>query len=108
MKNFYKTITIVTITILTVVVLSVVPKSHAAGTAVFGLSPGSGSYVAGSSFTVTVYEDSGSTTINAVKAVINYDDNKLEFTDQNALPPTSDFGIKASASGGGGVVTFQM
>ncbi|MGZ6004737.1 MAG: cohesin domain-containing protein [Candidatus Saccharimonadales bacterium] len=108
MKNIYKASLVALTTVLAVVVLSALPNANASGTATLSLSPNSGTYAKGASFTVTVNEDSGSSTINAVQADLSYDQSKLQFISLNDNPPASAFGISAAASGGSGNVTFQM
>lgn len=106
-NNVKFVIALVTLAV-TASVLAVLPGLRAAGTGTLTLSPSSGTYTTGNSFTVTVYEDSGSETINTVQADLQYDASKLQFVSINANQPTSAFGVKAAANGGSGSVTFQM
>ncbi len=78
------------------------PKSvSAAGTAKFSLSPASGSFKKGASFSVTIYETS-SDPVNAVEADLIYDQSKLQF---NSIDTShSAFDIGAVSSGGSGSV----
>ena len=108
MKSIYKIAAAAIVIVLSLVALSFAPKLGATGTGTLTLSPSSGTYGEGKTFTVTVYENSGSSTVNAVQADLTYDQNKLQFVSLNADPPTSAFAIKAAASGGSGAVTFQM
>lgn len=70
----------------------------------FTLSPPSGSYTVGSTFTVAVQENSGETAVNAVQADLSYDPSRLEFLDIDAS--SSAFDIKALQVGGGGKVSI--
>jgi hypothetical protein len=76
----------------------------AAGSATLSLNPNSGSYNKDDSFTVSIYEDSGAETVNAVQANLTYDAAKLQLTAIDSS--SSAFDIKAAESGGGGTINI--
>lgn len=80
--------------------------SHASGTATISLSPASGNVSLGASYTVTIVENSGSTSVNAVQANLSYDQTKFQYVsiDTTAGP----FGLTAQASGGNGAVNIAV
>ena len=77
-------------------------RVDAAGSASLSLSPGSGSYQKGTSFTVTIYENSGSEPVNVVETYLSYDASKLQFNSINNS--SSDFDASVDNTGGGGSV----
>lgn len=79
--------------------------AQGAGSATLTLSPNSGSRNINTNFTVTIYENSGSDTVNAVQADLNYDSSKLQFV--NLDFGNSAFDLAIVGSGGGGNVTIQ-
>jgi hypothetical protein len=79
------------------------PAVFAASASMY-ISPSSGSVTAGSNFTISVYEDSGSEPVNAAKVNISYPDNLLDYV---SYSNSSAFGIAASSSGGGGTVDLD-
>ncbi|HUC20437.1 MAG TPA: cohesin domain-containing protein, partial [Candidatus Polarisedimenticolaceae bacterium] len=68
------------------------------------ISPSSGNYVIGSTFTVAVNEDSGQGAVNAVQADLSYDPAQLEFVGIDT--GSSAFDIRAVESGGSGKVSM--
>lgn len=72
---------------------------YGAGAATLTLTPASGSYDINGTFTVTVKENSGSETINAVQADLSYDTSKLQFI---SLSTAGAFNYCDPSSGGGG------
>lgn len=78
--------------------------ARAAGNASYSLSPASGSHNVGSSFSVTVYENSGSETVNAVEAILAYNPAKLQFV--SVSTSGSPFTTCTQTSGGGGSVNI--
>jgi chitodextrinase len=79
--------------------------SRAAGTATLALSPASQSISLGSPLTVTIQENSGTDTVNAIEADLTYDQTRLQFV---SIVPTSPFNtIVVQRSGGNGVVNFS-
>lgn len=74
----------------------------AAGSATLSLSPSSGSYLVNNTFDLTIKENSGTETINAVQAKLTYDAAKLEYVNVSS---TGKF-QSGPSSGGNGVVTF--
>jgi hypothetical protein len=88
------------------VALGLTPQAlHAEnGLGTLTISPSSGSYVAGSTFTVAIQENSGQTMVNAVQADLSYDPSLLEFLDIDSS--SSAFDIKALQVGGGGKVSL--
>lgn len=89
-------------TILLSFVALATPKSIAAGSATLSLSPSSGSYDKGESFTVTVTENSGTDGINAVQADLKYDSSELQYISSTA----STYFNNVSHTGGGGKVSI--
>jgi len=77
-------------------------SAAAAGTASFSLSPASGSYAQGSSFTVTVRETGDN--VNAVTAKLTYDATKLTCTGVSTTG--SDFAASSGANCGSGNITI--
>jgi len=77
----------------------------AAGSASLSLNPSSGSHDINTTFSVTVYENSGAETVNAVEADLSYDVSKLQFVSIDTSG--SAFDIGAVATGGSGSVTIQ-
>jgi chitodextrinase len=80
--------------------------SHAAGTATISLSPASSNVSLGSSFTVTIVENSGTTAVNAVQANLSYDQTKFQFVSVDTS--TSPFTLTAQSSGGNGTVNIAI
>jgi hypothetical protein len=78
--------------------------TYAAGSATLTLTPSGGSHDIGSNFTVTIYENSGSETVNSVDVTMTYDQAKLQFVSIDSS--SSAFAIAATATGGGGGVNI--
>jgi len=74
----------------------------ASGTATLYLSPASTTVAQGANFDIDIHEDSGSDTVNAVQANLNYSNN-LSFV---SITNSPDFNISAQSTGGGGTVTI--
>jgi len=77
--------------------------SHASGTGTLTLSPATSSVSLGANLTVTIVENSGTTSVNSVEADLTYDQTKLQFVSIDTS--TSPFNISALASGGSGTVS---
>lgn len=75
-------------------------SASAAGSASFSLSPNSGSYQVGSSFTVSLRENSGSDPVNVVEARLSYDASKLQFTGVSDEGTAFDSVIDNTGGGG--------
>ncbi len=101
MKNFrHKGIAL--LSILTIIGIgSVLAIVHAAGSATLSLQSSSSSHDLGTTFTVTVTENSPDQ-INAVQANLTYDNTKLEYVNIDASSSSFDFTLPSS--GGGGTV----
>jgi chitodextrinase len=85
------------------VVGTVLLATHAAGSGVLSLSPATANVSLGSNVSVTIYEDSGATTVNAIEADLTYDQAKLQFVSIDTS--TSPFnGLVARSTGGSGTV----
>ncbi len=83
--------------------LMAVPSVFAAS-ATMSLSPGSGSEAEGSTFTLNIYENSGTDPVSAVSADLSYPANLLSFDN---ISSSYAFGIVASNSGGNGSVNID-
>jgi chitodextrinase len=79
-------------------------RSLAATGGSFSVVPATNSVAAGSNFTVTVYEDSGSNPTKSVQADLTYDQNALQFVSIDYS--TSAFGTQAESTTGNGVVNM--
>lgn len=75
--------------------------ASASGTATLSLSPASGSVLNGATLSLSVYEDSGSDTVNAVQANLSYPSTQLQFV---SISSSSAFGVDAQSTGGSGSV----
>ncbi|MBI4033675.1 hypothetical protein HY379_01620 [Candidatus Saccharibacteria bacterium] len=80
-----------------VVGLGVALPAFAAGSATLYLSPASASVASGSNLVVKVYEDSGSTGVNAVQANLTYPTNLLSYV---SYASSSAFSVEAENPGG--------
>ena len=80
--------------------------TQAAASAKLYLSPSSGSYKVGTSFTVSVRENSGTEPVNAVQADLSYPGSKLQFVSTSLSG--SAFAISAGTSGGNGSVSIAL
>jgi hypothetical protein len=93
------------ISILSVAIVAAVPflvvSSAKAASATLYLSPSSGTVAIGDTFSVDVYEDSGSQDVNAVQADLTYNQSVLQYI---SVTSSSAFSISAATSGGGGSV----
>jgi hypothetical protein len=78
--------------------------SHGVANNTMYLTPASGSYTVGSTVTVAVRENSGSTDVNAVEADLSYNSTDLQYLSSDFS--TSAFEISATSSGGSGVVSM--
>ena len=79
--------------------------SHAAGNATLTISPNTGSYNKNASFTVSIFEDSGIDTVNAVEVRLTYDQLKLQF--DSLSNDTSPFSTCIEKTGGSGGVVIS-
>lgn len=64
---------------ITIALSALVPFVSAAGSAHLYITPASGKLTKGDTLSMTVYEDSGSTSVNAVQANLSYSTAKLQF-----------------------------
>jgi chitodextrinase len=76
-----------------------------AASGVLYLAPASSTTALGSTFTVTVHENSGSDAVNAVEADLTYPTNLLQFVSSDGS--TSPFTVQAANTGGNGTVTLS-
>ncbi len=74
--------------------------AHASGSAVFSLSPASGSHDNSTNFTVSVYENSGGVGINAVEMDLTYDASKLQYVSVDTSSGPFDLVIPNQEGGG--------
>jgi hypothetical protein len=80
--------------------------SRAAGGGTLSLTPASQSLSLGSSITITIKENSGTDTVNAIEADLTYDQTKLQFVSiDTSTGPFNN--IVAQKSGGNGVVNLS-
>lgn len=84
--------------------LSVSKPALAAGTAAFSLSPASGSYTAGNTVSVDIYEDSGTDNVNTVEADLTYSAAILTY---QSVVTGSHWDYSLATSGGGGSISLQ-
>jgi hypothetical protein len=75
------------------------PYAHAAAGSMF-LNPASQTITQGSSYSVTVHEDSGTDTVNAVNVNLTYPTDKLTYTGVTYTGSPFDIQTGATASGG--------
>ena len=81
-------------------------KSHAEGTSSFILSPTSGTYKNGQTFTVTVSENSGTDQVNAVQMYLTYNSSQLQFNSvTSGSSASSPFTLCGQSSGSAGTVS---
>lgn len=76
----------------------------AAGNAGFSLSPSGGSHVQNASFTVKIYENSGSEPVNTIEADLTYPQARLQFVSVSTAG--SPFTSCLQSSGGGGSISI--
>lgn len=85
------------------------PPTPAAGSgASLSLSPASGSYQSGASFTVDLYEDSGVQEVNAVDIGLSYDSTKLQYISASTSSSSFTPAAAPAASGGTLVITSYV
>lgn len=70
------------------------------------ITPSTGTYTNGSSFTITIRENSGSVQVNAVQANLTYPAARLQF--QSISTATSGFSDTLQSTGGSGTVQIGM
>lgn len=70
------------------------------------ITPATGSYTNGSTFTITIRENSGSVPVNAVQANLSYPTGQLQF--QSISTATSAFSDTLQSTGGSGTVQIGM
>lgn len=80
--------------------------SRAAGTATLTLTPASSSPALDSTFTVTIYENSGTVGVNAVQADLTYNTNLLQYVSTDLA--TSAFSMVGQNTGGNGTVNLGL
>jgi chitodextrinase len=73
------------------------PFIFASGSGTLSLSPATSNIGLGNNFTVSVYENSGSTAVNAVEADLTFPTTKLQFVNVDAS--SSAFGVEAASAG---------
>jgi chitodextrinase len=78
--------------------------THAATAVNLSLSPASSAVNLGSNLTVTVSENSNTSSVYAVLASLSYDKTKLQFVSIDTS--ATAFGVEAESSGGNGTVTL--
>ena len=76
--KYIKSFSLSTVLLAAALLIVNVPTSYAAGSASLSLSPSSGNYKIGNTFSVTIYENSGSDPVNVVEAILSYDQSKLQ------------------------------
>ena len=76
--KYIKSFSLSTVLLTAALLVVSVPTSYAAGSANLSLSPSSGNYKIGNTFSVTIYENSGSDPVNVVEAILSYDQSKLQ------------------------------
>ena len=86
--------------ILTLSLLAFVPAAQAAGSATYSLSASSTSLKSGDQVTLTINENSGSQTVNAVDVAISFDTTKLQFVSASGAG-TSFVSFQATGSNSG-------
>lgn len=79
--------------------------AFAAGSTTLSLSPQNGAYNVGQSLTITIYENSGTTAVNAVQADFTYPQNELSFSSANFN--SSAFEIAAPSTESAGSVSIN-
>ncbi len=83
--------------------MSLLPLSNvasAAGSAHFSLAPASGSFKKGTTFNVTVREDSGAEQVSGVEADLTYDATKLKYNSVSNSSSAFDFYIPQTSGNG--------
>jgi hypothetical protein len=82
--------------------------TQAAGSATMTLSPASSTTAYGSNLVVTIYENSGTDSVNAVEADLTYDQTKLQITSANIDTSVGAFNaFVVQKSAGGGVINIS-
>ena len=89
---------------LVVIGFFVVSTRAATGAATLSVSPATAIVANGSAFSVQVYEDSGTATVNAVQANLTYPANSLTLTSISTTG--TSFPLEAQSSGSGGTITM--
>ena len=98
-----RVVSLAIVTLLLAMPLSVTRSAHAASASLY-LSPASSSITNGSTFSVSVRENSGGDAVNAAEISLTYPADKLDFV---SISSSSAFGIVAANSGGGGNVNID-
>src|SRR5262245_27365953 len=105
MWRLTKTLATILATVVGALSLVASPLAGAAGSASLYLSPASASVVKGNTLTVKVYENSGSTEVNAVQANLTYPTSLLTYKSYSS---SSAFSIEAeNPSGNTGSLHFS-
>ncbi len=100
-QNRIKQISLAIIAAVTLSPLLFSASASAAASAVLYMSPASGSYTKGGSFSVSIRENSYTEPVNAVQANFSYPASSLQYV---SISSSSAFGIIAQSSGGSGSV----
>jgi hypothetical protein len=79
-------------------------SSARAASATMSLTPSSATVAIGDTFSVDIYEDSGTQDVNAAKANLTYNANVLDYV---SVTSSSAFNVAAVTTGGGGTVTID-
>jgi hypothetical protein len=80
-------------------------KTSAAGSGTLYITPSSGNYSVGSTVTLTIRENSGSTTVNAVRIDATYNSSLLQFQSFNFN--SSAFEVAATNTASGGIINVD-
>ncbi len=104
-KASIQTYQVASLILLTVAVGAYVVSRIFAASGTLYLTPSSSTTALGSTFTVTVYENSGTDAVNAVEADLTYPSNLLQFVSSD--PSTSPFTVQAANTAGNGTVTLS-
>jgi hypothetical protein len=99
MKSIRNKISLTVSSLLALGALFVPVSVNAAPTAVFSISPAGGTYTIGSTFTVSIYEDSGSDSVDSARAELNYNQGSLQLL--SVTNSGSPFTTCVTGAGGG-------
>jgi outer membrane biosynthesis protein TonB len=103
-SNVKRKIRILAISLAGLVPFLAVPMLQAAPAATMSISPASGAHTTGQSFTINIFENSGTEPVNAAEASISYPASMLNYV---SVTNSSAFSVVATTSGGGGTVDIQ-
>jgi hypothetical protein len=79
--------------------------ASAAGSATLSVSPSGGNYTTGSTFTVTISENSGANDVDSARAQLNYDAGTLEIVGYNTAGNPFTTCVSPASYGGGSINT---